>query len=167
MGTFKSSKLIEGSPELIPQVGEDIVHYFTCEGYDVKRDSLLSGGFDISVSKGNLFKAVLGMKTALKIIVQPQNGNIHVEACVGIFGQQAVPSVISVLLFWPVMVTQIWGMVQQSKLDDKVIEIAENSVRGHGGDTARRYSNDKKFCTQCGGENTAAAKFCSECGGKF
>ncbi|MGV8134426.1 MAG: zinc ribbon domain-containing protein [Mangrovibacterium sp.] len=167
MGTFKSSKIINGSPSLIPQVGPDIMNYFLSENYDVNGDSLMSGGYDISVSKGNLFKAVLGMKTALKIVIRPQGDQIVVEAGVGIFGQQAIPAVISMLFFWPVLITQIWGIIQQSQLDEKVIEIAEESVRRHGQTTSgplNAQPSGKRFCTKCGTSNIEGANYCRQCG---
>ena len=170
MGAFKSSKIINGSPALIPDISRDIMNYFLAEGYEVHGDSLVSGGNDISVSKGNIFKAVLGMKTALKIVIRPQAGQIAIEAGIGVFGQQAIPTVISMLFFWPIMVTQIWGLVQQSNLDDKVIEMAEASIRQH--DNGNVYSlnsnsSKSKYCTQCGIANDEGVKFCRECGDRF
>lgn len=169
MGTFKSSRIINGSPALIPQAGRDVMNYFLAEGYDVVGDSLISGGYDISVSKGNMFKAVLGMNTALKILIRPQSGQIAIEAGVGIFGQQALPTVISMLFFWPILVTQIWGIVQQSHLDEKAIETVEASVLQRGSATAGSptQSQNSKFCTQCGTANPEVGKFCSECGGRL
>jgi hypothetical protein len=169
MGTFKSSKIINGSPALIPQAGRDVMNYFLAEGYDVTGDSLISGGYDISVSKGGMFKAVLGMKTALKIIIRPQGGQIAIESGIGVFGQQAIPTAISLLFFWPVLITQIWGIVKQSKLDDKSIEIAEKSVVQHTKGTdvfSSVQAQDKKFCTHCGTPNEEGVKFCRECGAK-
>ena len=170
MGTFKSSKIINGSPSLIPQVGRDVMNYFLAEGYDVKGDSLISGGYDISVSKGGMFKAVLGMKTALKIVIRPQGGQIAMESGVGIFGQQAIPTAISMLFFWPVLIPQIWGIVKQSKLDEKSIEIAEASIIRHSKGTVSSSSAQAQnniFCTQCGTPNAEGVKFCRECGGKL
>jgi len=170
MGAFKSTQIINGSPALIPVVGRDVMNYFLAEGYDVTGDSLISGGYDISVSKGGVFKAVLGMKTAMKILIRPQAGQIAIDAGVGVFGQQALPTVISMLFFWPVLVTQIWGIVQQSNLDEKVIKIAEASVLQHGtvtvGSTSSQPQNSK-FCTQCGTANAEGAKFCGECGARI
>ena len=168
MGTFKSSRIIDGSPALIPQAGRDVMNYFLAEGYDVTGDSLISGGYDISVSKGNMFKAVLGMNTALKILIRPQAGQIAIEAGVGVFGQQALPTVISMLFFWPILVTQIWGIVQQSKLDEKAIEIVEASVAKNRTETKKStISQNQKFCTNCGAANAEGAKFCGECGGRL
>jgi hypothetical protein len=167
MGTFKSTKLINGSADLISQAGKDIMEYFSSEGFETHGEALNSGGYDISISKGNIFKAVLGTKTALKILLRPQNGQIYIEAGVGIFGQQAIPTIISMVFFWPVMVTQIWGIVQQSRLDEKAIEIAEKSISNASPGNNQYLLNSAgslSYCTSCGASNMESSRFCRGCG---
>jgi len=165
MATFNTKKILYGSTSLIPSIADRIQEEFQNEGYEVTMDALSSGGYDISITKGGVFKAVLGMKTALKVTLLPQGGNIHFEAGVGIWGQQAIPTVISMLFFWPVLITQIWGMVEQSKLDDKALEIAKDVIDMNGNSSGSAdASEDGKFCTVCGTKNAVSAKFCSGCG---
>ena len=165
MGTFNTQKLLYGDPSLIPDIASRIEASFTAEGYTVQNQSLISGGAEVSITKGGAFKAVLGMKTALKIKLNPQGDNISFDASVGIFGQQAIPTIISMLFFWPVLITQIWGMIQQSQLDDKALEIAEAVIREKGSKTAAT-SDGKKFCVGCGHPLPADAVFCPKCGKK-
>ena len=165
MGTFSTKKILYGSTSLIPTIANRIQEEFQRDGYEVAMDALSSGGYDISITKGGLFKAVLGMKTALKVTLLPQGSSIHFEAGVGIWGQQAIPTVISMLFFWPVLLTQIWGMVEQSKLDDKALEIAEGVVYMNSNTGAASASSaGSKFCTGCGTQNAESANFCSGCG---
>ena len=165
MGTFSTKKILYGSTSLIPTIANRIQEEFQRDGYEVAMDALSSGGYDISITKGGLFKAVLGMKTALKVTLLPQGSSIHFEAGVGIWGQQAIPTVISMLFFWPVLLTQIWGMVEQSKLDDKALEIAEGVVYMNSNNGAASASSaGSKFCTSCGTQNAESANFCSGCG---
>lgn len=131
MGTFKTSKMLYGNPTLIPIISSAIIEEFRKEGYDVTTQDLMSGGKDISITKGGMFKVIIGMKTALKISLKPYDNKIQFEAGVGIFGLQAIPSAIALFVAWPVMITQIWGLVQQSKLDDKALEIAESVLYRH------------------------------------
>lgn len=107
MGAFNTKTILNGNPSLIPAIADRICQIFAVDGYEINRDNLMSGGIDISVTKGGTFKAILGMKKALKITLVPQNNSISFEAGVGIFGQQALPTVISMLFFWPVLLTQI------------------------------------------------------------
>lgn len=161
MATFSTKKILYGSTSLIPTIANRIQEEFQNDGYEVAMDALSSRGYDISITKGGVFKAVLGMKTALKVTLLPQGGNIHFEAGVGIWGQQAIPTVISMLFFWPVLITQIWGMVDQSKLDDKALEIAENVVKDRGDERLKSDTNiNFKYCPYCGSKNPIDAKYC-------
>lgn len=169
MATFSTKKTLYSSASLIPKIATRIKEEFQNDGYDVAMDALSSGGYDISITKGGVFKAVLGMKTALKVTLLPQGSNIHFEAGVGIWGQQAIPTVISMLFFWPVLITQIWGMVEQSKLDDKALEISEDVIclNNHVGSSSTGSAAGGKFCTDCGISVSEQAKFCPECGTKL
>ena len=169
MGTFKTAKTLIGAAPYISEIASRIQETFQAEGYEVINESLLSGSCDISITKGGIFKAVLGMKTALKVSIVPNGNDANFEAGIGIFGQQAIPTVISMLFFWPVLITQIWGMVQQSQLDDKALAIAEQVLATHTGNTnttatTNREQGADKFCTECGFRITVPAKFCPNCG---
>lgn len=170
MGVFNTKAVLDASPSLIPAMADRICQEFSAEGYDVKCEDLVSGGTDISVAKGNLFKAALGMKTALKITLIPLDNSVSFEAGVGIFGQQVVPTIIMWFFAWPVLITQIWGMVQQSKLDDKALEAARAVITENRGAnyTAAKDTmstgTSSAFCTKCGAVIAPGARFCSSCG---
>ena len=165
MATFNTKKILYGSPSLIPTIANCIQEQFQNDGYEVAMDALSSGGYDISITKGGFFKAILGMKTALKITLLPQGGNINFDAGVGIFGKQIIPTLIMWYVAWPVLLTQIWGMVKQSKLDDEALRIAEDVVnRSNNNGISTTNSLGNKFCTNCGTKNTESAKFCCGCG---
>ncbi len=179
MGAFNTKTILNGNPSLIPAIADRICQTFAAEGYEINRDNLISGGADISVTKGGVFKAIVGMKTALKITLIPKSNAISFEAGVGIFGQQALPTVISMLFFWPVLLTQIWGLIQQSNLDDKALAAAqavinENSGYGYGYagcPTPPPFPGAAgaagKFCTNCGARLPENARFCSNCGSQL
>ena len=87
MGTFNTKKTIYASPRLIPEMGERIATEFRNEGYEVELCQLMSDGCDISITKGGTFKAIMGMRSALKVNLMPQGDHIIFDASVGIFGQ--------------------------------------------------------------------------------
>lgn len=124
---FRSSKEIKGDVMLIPCIAEQIAKEFKSEGFEVDSKKI-ENHYDISLTNGGLVKASVGLKTALKVNIYPQKGNIHIDAGIGVFGQQALPSAVTALVAWPVAATQIWGIVKQSKLDDKAVAIAEKVV---------------------------------------
>ena len=166
MATYSKKKLLAAHPSQINSIAETIQKDFELDGFEVNVDTLMSGGKDISITKGNLFKAVLGMRSALKVTLIPQTDGVLFDANVGIYGQQAIPTVISMLFFWPVLLTQIWGMVEQSKLDDKALEIAQDAIcmNNHVGSPHSDNNVCGKFCTKCGTKLDGSSKFCSNCG---
>ena len=175
MATYSKKKLLAANASQIPEIAEAIRKDFEIDGFEVFIDTLMSGGKDISVTKGNLFKAVLGMRSALKITLTPRSDGVVFDANVGIFGQQAIPTIISVLFLWPVLITQIWGLVEQAELDDRALAAAERAISGgtSGSSGASSAFMDSsvggavKFCTACGAKLSSDAKFCHECGQKL
>ncbi len=172
MGLFNTKTTLYANPSLIPAIADRICSDFAAEGFEISRDNLITGGIDISITKGGMFKAVIGMKTALKVTLLPQGNSIEFDAGVGIFGQQAIPTLISMFITWPVLLTQIWGLVQQSKLDDKALASAQAVIAQNSGYTSESSFNSynssmstaTKFCTSCGAHVTPGSRFCSNCG---
>lgn len=170
MGTYSKKKLLAAHPSQITAIAEAIQDGFVRDGFEVNVDTLMSGGKDISITKGNLFKAVLGMRSALKVTLMPQTDGVLFDANVGIYGQQAIPTVISMLFFWPVLITQIWGLVQQSSLDDRALALAEQAIAESATSSASvssftsTFTGNHKFCTNCGAKLDGESKFCSNCG---
>ncbi|MBQ2882919.1 MAG: zinc ribbon domain-containing protein [Alphaproteobacteria bacterium] len=128
MGAFTTKKTLYGNASKIPTVAEKIRKAFVEEGYEVRIDNPANGQ-EIYITKGGLFKAALGLRSALKVIMKPsKDGNINFEAGVSILKQQFVPTVITMCIFSPVVIAQIWGMIKQSKLDEKAVAIAERAL---------------------------------------
>ena len=167
MAKYNTKKLLQAHPSQITTIAEAIKNHFEGEGYEVQVDDLMSGGKDISITKGNLFKAVLGMRSALKVTLTPQTDGVLFDANVGIYGQQAIPTIISMLFFWPVLITQIWGLVEQSSLDDRALAVAERTIIDASYSAPSSFANNPKFCTNCGAKIDGASKFCPNCGAKL
>ena len=167
MATFSTTKFLNGDPSLIPIIAERIMKEFIADGFTAKSDSYAGGVYDISLAKGGVFKAVLGMKSALKVTMNPEDNGINIKAGVGIFGQQAIPSAITLLVFWPILITQIWGLVKQSKLDDKAVAIAEQVIAEHSQSSFVQPSASTSFCSNCGTKINGNVNFCPNCGGKI
>lgn len=167
MGAFNTKSILNGNPSLIPQIADAISAAFAAEGYDTKHDSLISGGAEVFISKGGIFKELMGMRTALKVTLIPSGNQISFEAGIGVFGQQFLPTIISMFFAWPVLVTQIWGLVKQSKLDDTALEIANKVISGNCHSYDNSSTANSKFCTSCGASVSSTSKFCPNCGTKL
>jgi len=162
MGTYSKKKLLAAHPSQIDAIADAIQTDFVRDGFEVNIDTLMSGGKDISITKGNLFKAILGMRSALKVTLMPQTDGVLFDANVGIYGQQAIPTIISMLFFWPVLLTQIWGLIEQSALDDRALEVAERALSNK--QLAVCNGAKCKFCPNCGAKLDGTIVFCTNCG---
>lgn len=168
MGTFNTHKIISADASLIPSMANKITNHFKAEGYesDVKVSDL--GTYDISLTKGGMFKAVLGLKTALKITLKPESNGVSFDAGIGIFGQQLIPTMIMLFVAWPVVLTQVWGMVQQANLDDTALMLAESVIPAMSSTSkVVEPTSISSFCPNCGGKHDAGMRFCPSCGSRL
>ncbi len=162
MAIFNSSKIIYTDLKDLSGVVNDTKEYFQAQGYEVKTESNSIGSF-ISLSKGGLFKSILGMKTSLNVNLKYLSSGISIEAKVGILGQQIVPSLIMYFVAWPVIITQISGLISQAKLDDEVLDVIERAIKRHESSTVQS-SASSQFCVSCGASIAAGSVFCPSCG---
>lgn len=132
MGIFKTNKLLYGNPDFINTIATAIESKFRADGYDVCVEDTYDNGKSIDISKGGIFKRVLGMRTALKVSLSPCDGNIWFKTDVGIFGNQVIPTILVASGMWLILLPQIWGLVHQARLDDQALEIAERIVYASG-----------------------------------
>ncbi len=172
MSVFKSTKFFNIYMSDLSPVAEDVVNHFRFQDYEVSYNNNIMGGCFISISDGGIFKSVLGLKTALNIEITPQEGGILAKAGVGIFGMQVLPAAISLFIAWPILITQIWGIVQNSKLDDAALRCIEESLKSRANTSTSQFispspDNRPLFCTNCGEKSQSDAKFCSGCGSKL
>lgn len=165
MGTFCKKVVLQASAAQIPDMAESIKQDFAADGYEVSIENLMSGGCDVSISKGGVFRTVVGMKTALKVTLTPQTNGVFFDAHVGIFGQQVVPALVVYFVFWPIIITQIVGLIQQSKMDDRALEAAQRAIANSANNIYT--ANTGKFCSNCGASVSNASKFCPECGARL
>src|SRR5215218_5072719 len=131
MGTFNSSRTVPYQVEDFAPVAQDVMRHFEQQDFEVTETHIPTGGVQVSIRKGGTFKAIIGLRTALNIRIKPVANGSMVEAGVGIFGQQAIPTAITLLVFWPVIIAQVWNMAQEAKLDEEALRVAEESLKAH------------------------------------
>ncbi len=131
MGAFNSSTTVPYHVDDLAPVAQDVMGHFEQQDYEVTQTPNPTGGVQVSIRRGGTFKAIIGLKTALNIKIEPQANGTRVEAGVGIFGQQAIPTAITLLVFWPVIIAQVWNMAQEAKLDEEALGVAEESLKAH------------------------------------
>jgi hypothetical protein len=142
MGTFNSSKTVPHVVENFAPVAQDVMAHFESQDYEVTETHIPTGGVQVSIRRGGTFKAIIGLRSALNIRIEPVANGTRVEAGVGIFGQQAIPTAITLLVFWPVLVAQVWNMAQEANLDEEAIGVAEESLKAHSSKAPSRTTSE-------------------------
>lgn len=166
MGVFRTEQTFPHATTDLGPVARDVMAHFRDRGFEVKGDSRISGAWDVSITKSNIFRVVCGLKTALNIELISKDDSVFAKAGVGVFGQQAIPTAITMLVFWPMIIPQIWGMISQSHLDDEAMKVIANSLKKCGGDT-EAVKRPQAFCMHCGAQTPANSSFCPSCGKKL
>ena len=131
MGAFSSSRTVPHVVEDLSAVAQDVMRHFEDQDYEVTETHIPTGGVQVSIRRGGTFKAIIGLRSALNIRIEPVANGTRVDAGVGIFGQQAIPTAITLLVFWPVIIAQVWNMAQEAKLDEEALRVAEESLKAH------------------------------------
>ena len=70
---------------------------------------------------------------------------------------------------WPVLVTQVIGLVNQSKLDDEILQVIKDEIKKEESTKSLPDKNENKtssLCIKCGKEIPEDADFCPFCGEK-
>ncbi|MBI3970122.1 MAG: zinc ribbon domain-containing protein [Chloroflexi bacterium] len=165
------------SPDLAA-AAEDVMRHFKEQDYDVAGEETLDRGWHISVKKGNIFQALGGLSTALKIDLQQDGSAVTAKTSVGMFGTQALPTAITVLVYHPLVLAQVWGLVRQHRLDEEALACVERSLvkqtrtgaaggarsAADGRGRATVHEVRRRCCTNCGATLDQALRFCPECG---
>jgi len=155
---FTKCKMIKCKHPDVTNVATLLAGVFRERRFDVAVSNLVSGGSDVSISKGHVFKSVLGLRTSLRVELRQTDEGVFYRSSVGIFGQQVIPSILSVFVAWPIVISQTWGVIQQLKLDNHALAVVEGIV------ATRAYR--KAFCTNCGSALGYDAQVCNCCGHK-
>ncbi|MDX1935029.1 MAG: hypothetical protein SFU56_20715 [Capsulimonadales bacterium] len=130
---FRTTRTVPVTPEDLGPIGEDVLQHFRLQNYVVSGSRLASGGWYISIHRGDWFRAILGLKTALNITIDRTPGGTLVSAGVGIFELQALPTIITIFVFAPVVLGQIWGIIRQNELDEEAVRFVEDRLAYYAG----------------------------------
>ena len=128
---FVSTKVFKADQALIPAIVEAIIGHFKADGYETNVVTEDDGVTRlISLAKGDMFASVAGLKMSLNVTIKPvDNEKIDVHCAIGSYGKRALPTLGAALVALPLAIPSIIGVVKQSKLDDKVIEIATDVIK--------------------------------------
>lgn len=116
-------------PDQLSAVIPQLVDQLLLRGYRVTHALQPDGSHLVSISRGGFWAGCIGMSTTLNLIFRSEGQGILMQTDVGLFRKQALPTAVTFLLFWPVAVTQTWGIIKQSRLDQEITDLCGSLFR--------------------------------------
>jgi len=129
MSVFKSETLIPITVTDSEPVARELAAHFEQRGYQVECSHISDSQWEVGITRGGMFKAAVGLKSAMKVQLEVRPTGTMVRAGAGIFGMQAVPTAITLFVAWPVLLTQVWGLIREAELDDEAVRVVEMSLK--------------------------------------
>jgi hypothetical protein len=160
VGVFKSERRFWTEVTDLRPAVDQVTAHFRAKNYTVASMETGAGAWDVDITKTGVFRTVAGLRTALKLRLEPEPGSVLARAGVGILGQLALPTVITMFVFWPIAVTQVWGVIRSAKVDDEALSVLERALERPSSPAPIPAS---ARCPSCGGPN-AGGLYCTECG---
>lgn len=157
MGKFSSSKVFAAPQEFIPFASRKIRSSFESEGFNYAVESESANRLVVTVTKGNLFKQIVGLKQGLEITLSNNDGKVSVNAKGTVIKDQLIASALAWFIAWPVIIPQVVGMINQSNLDEKAIDVVSSAFK--------EFDAEKTmFCPHCGTKVSRNDTCCPNCG---
>jgi hypothetical protein len=98
MGLLKASRIIHATlPDLTP-VGQAVMAHFADRDYEVNGEQTGPQCWEVGIHKGGTFRAIVGMKVALRIRIETIGTSTQVEASIGLLESQGISTAISMLV---------------------------------------------------------------------
>jgi hypothetical protein len=197
MGAFTTERTFTIQLQELEPVAQEVAEHFRTEGYTVSSRQLGDDFWGISISRGDTFKKVVAMDSALNIEIKSVAGGTRAKAGIGAFDRFEGAHAAGIAIAWFVTplvgIPAIWGLVQQSKLDEQALQIIEQSLHKHAGGapapetevvavgenspagaatqsasaTTAMEGSPGKYCAACGATLPEGARFCPACGNKI
>ena len=158
--------------EFIPEVAASVQSELISQGYEVSRNDLANGDVFLSITKNGIFRVVSGFKTAINLSLKPTVGSqFEATSKFGFWDTQGIPTAITLLVFWPLVIAQTMGYRAQQQLNNKIITLVRKSLdkakTKHAAVRGSTQESSSAFCPECGTPCGEDAEFCPKCGEKL
>jgi len=117
----------------LPHLSHALTDWYRAQRFEVQMWEAPGGGAVIQARQEEAWRSVLGMSTALNILLRPQqDGNLVVEIGAGKWADKAAAAGVGVFILWPMLITAGFGAWQQSKLPQRTFEFIQNFIATGG-----------------------------------
>ena len=106
----------------VQRLTADLKNWLRNESFDLQQMDTEDQGVLLQVKKRGALRDLVGMSTALNIVLKYSGDMLSVEIGAGKWVDKAVVGAVSMLVLWPLAFTAGYGAWEQSKLPDKIFE---------------------------------------------
>jgi hypothetical protein len=129
VSVFKSETVIPISVTDLGPVAQELAEHFKQRSYQVECTETSDRKWEVGITRGGKFKSIAGLKSAMKIELEPLPRGTMVRAGAGLFGKQAAVTAVTVVIWWPLAIAPIWGMIREAGLDNEAVRVIEVSLK--------------------------------------
>lgn len=107
------------------QLVQALVDWYRAQKFEVQVLDMPGGGVVIQARQPEAWRAVLGMSSALNVVLRRQGEDLFVEIGAGKWVDKAIAGAAGLFVLWPLLFTAAYGAWQQSKLPERTFEFIE------------------------------------------
>lgn len=107
---------------------QTLTAWLVAESFDRQVLKTDDGGVVIQIAKHGGWRKILGMSTALNVILHQNEPHLTVEIGAGRWADKAVVGAVSMVFLWPLAVTSAWGAWLQMKMPERIFEQIGNYI---------------------------------------
>lgn len=104
-----------------------VTEWFEFQNYQVQ-DLQLSNGDKVIQARQGGWRNMLGLSSALNIVLRHQDNTLTVEIGAGKWADKAVVGAVSMFVLWPLAFTAAYGAWQQQKLPQRTFDFIQQYI---------------------------------------
>jgi hypothetical protein len=120
----------------LSRLGDHLLDWLEREDFTVQTLPTEDGGILVQIEKRGSWRNVVGMSTALNIVLDLEGEELRVEIGAGKWVDKAVVGAIGMFVLWPLAVTAAIGAWDQSKMPERVFGYVSDYVHRRRGPAA-------------------------------
>lgn len=169
------------APEIdLSDLASNLGDWYRSQRFEVQLLDVHGGGILVQASKGG-WRNVVGMSSALNVVLSQDGSTLSVEVGAGKWLDKAAVGAVSLAVLWPLAIAAAWGTWKQSQLPKQTYDFIQQFIAMKGASQSLLSqaaassqlaqasspvdsSASFKFCPACGTSVGEADRFCAKCG---
>lgn len=110
------------------QLVQALADWYRAQKFDVQVLDLPQGGVVIQARQEEAWRTLLGVSSALNVVLRRQGENLMVEVGAGKWVDKAIAAGAGLFLLWPLLFTAAYGAWRQTKLPQRTFEFIQHFI---------------------------------------